>query len=258
MTSKYALLVEVIPHSPISVFVPFSSAAAESYLLPPPTTLVGALAYAYLRAQGSMQELRDGVSAAVKLLEKVDYAAAGVLDGYLLFRTIERIYQHPYLRSEHRSKVDMAYTVAPRAASFFNRLLLLYIVRDRDLAKHAYGIVRVGRKEGLVSVNNVVCEEVEKVVAPAAECYTTFYFPRRVASSFSGPHEIQLMPKLSRRNFEKRARSADEIEREEFVVPKPPGFSALSVELSEQGIVLKLRASTGTVEVPVPRSVVEG
>jgi CRISPR-associated protein Cas5a/b/c len=258
MTGKYALLVEVVPHSPISVFVPFSSAAAESYLLPPPTTLVGALAYAYLRAQGSVRELEDGASAAVKLLEKVDYAAAGVWGGYMFFRAAEKVYQHPYLRTEYWSNLDMAYTVAPRAASLFNRLLLLYIVKDESLAKYAYGIVRVGRKEGLVSVANVICEDVESVER-ANVCSTRFYFPRRIARDYSREFcEIQLLPTLSEKNFEKRVSRAEEVDREEFVVPKPPGLDTIAVTLNEQGVALKLKASTGVVEVPVPRSSVEG
>jgi CRISPR-associated protein Cas5a/b/c len=257
MTGKYALLVEVVPHSPISVFMLFSSAAAESYLLPPPTTLVGALAYAYLRAQGSMQELEDGASAAVKLLEKVDYAAAGVWGGYMFFRAAEKVYQHPYRRTEYWSNLDMAYTVAPRAASLFNRLLLLYLVKDERLAKYAYGIVRVGRKEGLVSVANVICEDVESLER-ASMCSTSFYFPRRIASYYGGFYEIQLLPTLSEKNFEKRASHAEEVNREEFVVPKPPGLDAIAVTLNEQGVALRLEASTGVVEVPVPRSSVEG
>jgi CRISPR-associated protein Cas5a/b/c len=257
MTGKYALLVEVIPHSPISVFVPFSSAAAESFLLPPPTTLVGALAYAYLRAQGSVRELEDGASAAVKLLEKVEYAAAGVWGGYVFFRAAERIYQHPYLRSEYQRDLGTAYTVAPRAASLFNRLLLLYIVKDESLAKYAYGIVRVGRKEGLVSVANVACEDVESLERANA-CSTRFYFPRRIARDYGGFYEIQLLPTLSEKNFEKRASRAEEVDREEFVVPKPPGLDAIAVTLNEQGVALRLEASTGVVEVPVPRSAVEG
>ena len=257
MTGKYALLVEVIPHSPISVFVPFSSAAAESFLLPPPTTLVGALAYAYLRAQGSVRELEDGASAAVKLLEKVEYAAAGVWGGYTFFRATERVYQHPYQRPRHWSNLGMAYAVAPRAASLFNRLLLLYLVKDERLAKYAYGIVRVGRKEGLVSVVNVVCKDVESIER-ANVCSTRFYFPRRIASHYGGSYEIQLLPTLSEKNFEKRASRAEEVDREEFVVPKPPGLDEIAVVLNEQGVALKLEASTGVVEVPVPRSTVEG
>lgn len=258
MTTKHVLLVEVAPHSPVSVFVPLSSAAAESFLLPPPTTLVGALAYAYLRTQGSVKELEDGASAAARLLEKVDYAAAGVLNGYMVFRTVERVYQHPYLRSEHRREMGMAYTVAPRAAALYNRLLLLYITRDRDLARYAYGITRVGRKEGLVSVLNVVCEEVGKVVSPSTACSTTFYFPKSIADSLSGPHEVQRLPVLSRRNFEKQVRTIEDLDREEFVVPKPPALSKLSVTLNKEGAVLRVETSVGLVEVPVPRAAIEG
>ncbi len=268
MTERYVVLVEATPHSPISVFLPLSSVAAETFLLPPPTTLVGALAFASLRSQGDAQEVEtrgeggrkveQGVSAAVMLLGKVRYAAAGVLGGYITFKAVERLYQHPYLRSEHHKRAEMTYTVAPRAAALYNRLCLLYVVEDESLAQFAYGITRIGRKEGLVSVDNVVSERVEEATTPSRVCSTTFYFPKRLSLSVGGDYVVQRMPVLSRRNFEKRAEGIADVESEEFVVPTPPALGALSVKLSEEGVALRLKTSSGIVEVPVPKSAIQG
>ena len=268
MTERYVVLVEITPHSPISVFSPLSSVAAESFLLPPPTTLVGALAFACFRSQGDTREAEtreegarkeeQRISPTVKLLGKVHYAAAGVLGGYITFKTIERLYQHPYLRPEYYKRADMTYTIAPRAAALYNRLCLLYVVEDKSLAQFAYGITRIGRKEGLVSVDNVVCENVKEATTPSRVCSTTFYFPKHLSLSVGGDYVIQRMPVPSRRNFEKQAEGIADIESEEFVVPTPPALGALSVELSEEGVALRLKASSGIVEVPVPKSVIQG
>ncbi len=268
MTERYVVLVEITPHSPISVFLPLSSMAAETFLLPPPTTLVGALAFVSLRSQGDLREVETsgeegriaerGVSAAVKLLGKVRYAAAGVLGGYTTFKAVERLYQHPYLRSLYHESVEMTYTVAPRAAALYNRLCLLFVVEDKSLAQFAYGISRIGRKEGLVSVDNVVSERVEEVTTPSRVCSTTFYFPKRLSLDVGGGYVVQRMPVLSRRNFEKRAEGVADVESEEFVVPAPPALEALSVKLSEEGVALRLKASSGIVEVPVPKSAIQG
>lgn len=253
MSGRLAVLVELELHSPFSLFVPLTSKASETYPLPPPTTLAGALAYPYFRSRGSLAELEDGVPPVVRLLEdgKLLYAAAAPVGGYVISRAVERIYQHIYLRGEYWRDPERAYSIAPRSLSWINGLVALYIVADPELAKCAHGIVRLGRKETLVSVGRVVVKDVREVRGDSSACFTRFYFPLGIADDYDRSGSLIVsMPALRRENFEKRGEPV----LEEFVVPRPPALEPLPVVVNAEGAILSIEG----VEVPVPRRALQG
>jgi CRISPR-associated protein Cas5a/b/c len=253
----YAVLAKTSAFGSLATFVPYSTVSANTYPLPPPTTLVGALAYAYLRSRNDFRELAsDGSSLASELLKSraVLYAVAGTDEPFTIIQTTERVYQHIYLRAEHRKRMDMAYTVGVRSGTILKNFYMFFIVSDSELAKYCYAITRVGRKESLVAVENVEVTPLSKAVTEGRYCETYFYFPMSIAEEY-GPTDMWMqidMPTLVQENFAKRG-----IVTERFVVPKPFTLTRATVRLNESGVVLKVRSGSKVFEIPVPRSVVE-
>lgn len=250
---RYAVLVKLkAPHG-VSVYYPQASTTAPAYPLPPPTTLVGALAYPYLRKTMNIEvEVVGGklYSPARRLLSKVLYASAGA-EGYSISRDAERLFQAIYLRKGYWGRTEMLYTVGVRGVTHYldDDLYLLYVVSDRLLADYAYGIVRLGRKESLVTVEEVYVERLEDVVKSVGRgSFTTFfYYPTRVAVHCPDDRAYAIhMPKLSEANFT----STRLPEAEEFCVPR----GKVSSELREGGALILISG----LEVPVPREVVVG
>jgi CRISPR-associated protein Cas5 subtype I-A len=253
----YAVLVKTSTFGPIATFVPYSTVSANTYPLPPPTTLVGALAYAYLRSRNNFRELAgDGASLASELIKSrtVLYAVAGVDEPFTIIQTTERVYQHIYLRAEHRKRIDMAYTVGVRSGTILKNLYMFFITYDSELAKYCYAITRVGRKESLVAVENVEITPLSRAITESRYCETYFYFPLSIAEEYGPPDMwIQIdMPTLVQENFAKRG-----VVTEKFVVPKPFTLTRATVRLNESGVVLKVRSGDKVFEIPVPRSIVE-
>lgn len=249
---RYAVLVKLkVPYG-ISVYYPQATTTAPAYPLPPPTTLVGALAYPYLRKiSNSEVELVGGrpYSPARKLLGKVLYASAGA-EGYSVSRDVERVFQAIYLRREYWGRAEMLYTIGVRGVIYYldDNLYLLYVVSDRSLADYAYGIVRLGRKESIVTVEDVIIEKIEDVVKAVGRgsFKTIFYYPIRVATGCQEGAYIVHMPKLSEVNFT----STKLPETEEYCVPR----GVVASELREGGALV----SIGELDIPVPREVVVG
>lgn len=253
----YVVLVEAATFGPIATYTLYSTVSASTYLLPPPTTLVGALAYAYLRSRNNFRELvSNGVSPAVELVKSgtVLYAVAGVDEPFTLVQTVERVYQHIYLRDEYRVRMDMAYTVGVHSSIAVRRLYMLFIVSDKDMARYCYAITRVGRKESLVAVESVEVAPLSSVVTKNRYCETYFYFPLSIAEEYGPPGmwtQID-MPTLVQENFVKKS-----VVVERFVLPKPFTLKRATVKLNESGVVLKMRSKDRVFEVPIPKSVAE-
>ncbi|MHB9301897.1 type I-A CRISPR-associated protein Cas5a [Thermofilum pendens] len=250
----YAVLVELEARFPISVSIPFVLTSSDSYPLPPPTTLVGALAYPYLRVKGQYSEYLDGFSPAKELLGKVVYASAGVASMYTVSRTVERVLQAPYLQPHNLRSVDMFYTVGTRMLVYTDALYAFYVVNDPDLVKCAYGIFRLGRKESLVSVSKVVAEPLDKVLSYETEACTRFYFPKKISDNLLGPYEEIDMPVLDESNY----RGSTKPLTERFVVPPPFEEREVCVELNNEGAVVEIATERGAVGIPIPRRVKDG
>jgi len=250
----YAMLVKFKIFSTISTFTPLVSTSADVYPLPPPTTLVGALSYPYVKHKHGNIETYNGTSSSIILLNKIVYASAGVpLDAiFTISKAIERTYQQVYMRKAHWKRLDMAYTISIRPVIYIDEIYGLYIIKEEalELVKYAYGIIRIGRKESLVSVNNVIIRPVNEIIVTNKRCLTKFYFPLTIARSWGRENidgAVYEMPVLNVDNF-----SRSEPKLDKFVVPLPYSIKPIDVVLNENGVIIKING----LYIPIPRGVI--
>lgn len=170
---------------------PYVSGGGYSLPYPPPSTLIGALAASYLRLKKPIEIVVKGrkpYSPAVEVLNNiVYYAVLGFREESVAqINDLTKHYIYAYLREEHKrnekfwsAALGLGKTYAPREA------YIVYIVSSEyvdEIAKTAWGINRIGSKEGLVAVKEVeivyepeiVSKEVVKTIFPTpksiAEC----------------------------------------------------------------------------------------
>lgn len=221
----YLALVELEVFSGLSVFLPLTSTSAPVYPLPPPTTLVGALAYPYLRLSNTQEHIQESevtYSPAIKLLDNILYASAGAL-GYIVTRDVERLYQAIYQRRERWSEKykELWYTIGIRGVVNYlnNKLYILYISNKEDILYYTHGITRIGRKEGHVSVTRVVIKQLDEVIKSTKEgevFETIFYTPTKLAVCDPTTSITMFMPKLTRTNFTYTLKA----DLDEYYIPK--------------------------------------
>ena len=263
MWMKYGVLVEVEPAGVIRVTQPIFSRSSDSYFLPPPTTLVGALAYGYLRSKHILMDVvyKDGnpYSPAILILDRVLYACAGAEPVYTYVRQQERvstiIYQREVRRrvlakislgeqlskreeNELENALRLAFDVVTRGTSLFDRLYLFYVLADKELVRGLYGIIRIGMKEGLVAVNRV--EVFDNIGALATDkrvsINTIFYAPRNIVVGALNGIKVS-MPIIHEHNFGKFEVPVQE----DFYVPAPYSISQMIVDLRANGVALYLK-----------------
>ncbi|MBP1449586.1 MAG: type I-A CRISPR-associated protein Cas5 [Thermoproteus sp.] len=238
----YGVLVNVISPFPISVYYPLAALSAPAYPLPPPTTLVGALAYPYhIRHRRRNESGPESPAAELLKSGKVLYASAGA-EGYIQTKQVERVFQAPYLEEKYRKEPETLFSVGARGGVNYanDALHLFYVVKDRELADLAWGITRIGRKEGLVAVGDVIMEEMR--CREERSAVTLFYTPKRLAVCDGGAVS---MPKLIPENFSERPSP----EVEEFWIPQSVG--AMSCALLRDARL----AEMGGFKIIVPREV---
>lgn len=242
----YIALVELDVFSGVSIFLPGTSLSAPVYPLPPPTTVVGALSYPYMRQFSKENE--GSYSASVKLLDYIMYAVAGAR-GYVITRDTERIYQIIYQRKQRWRSEEFKglwYTVAPRGIVKYEDdiLYLLYISNKRDILNYCYGITRVGRKESPVVVRKVVIRSINEVVEPSLNNFETiFYTPSSIAEcdGISMP-----LPALARENYGSRVKPL----MEEFYIPRDLG--SMTCRVKSEGVLVKIE----NFHIAIPRNII--
>lgn len=260
---RYGVLVEVEPAGLFRVIQPFFSKSSDSYFMPPPTTLVGALAYGYLRHKHILSDVvyKNGYaySPAVLVLDKVLYACAGAEPLYTYARQQERvstiIYQKnvrrrimtkismgiPLSKTEEKeleTALQITFGIATRGGSLFNRLYLFYILADKELAQGVYGIIRIGMKEGLVAINRVeLFEDIRTLVTDKRiSINTMFYSPCNVVAGAQN-HIRMSMPIIHEYNF----RESENPILEDFYVPVPYSVNQMIVDLRDNGVALYVK-----------------
>lgn len=249
-SEKYSVLVKVRASTGISVYYPLATTTAPSYPLPPPTTLAGALAYSYLRTVRStelVEEASEVYSPTVLVLDEIAYTAAGA-EGWALTRDTERVYQLIYQKKPRWSSLELAYTVGSRGTAYYlnDKLYILYILTNKKLVEYAYGITRIGRKENLVSVEDIAVEELSRTVKSVGsgtfESY--FYLPEEIAICTN--HEIISLPELAKENFKRTVSSITD----RYCVSR--GLGAIRGQLKSAGALIRME----DFDIPIPRQVV--
>ncbi len=169
---------------------PFVSGGGGSLPYPPPTTLIGALTAPYMKLNKPIELTvngREPYSPSIELLGKaVYYAVLGYKDAYASqVIDLSKQFIYAYLRKEHKKNkrfwsaaIGFGKTYSPGEA------YIAYIVsRDKayEFSKIAWGITRIGSKEGLVSVKNVVLLEKPEILTSYSVVNTIFPTPKNIA-----------------------------------------------------------------------------
>lgn len=238
----YVALVELDVFSGVSVFQPYASTSAPTYPLPPPTTLVGALAYPYMR-RFHVEDVENH-SAAVKLLNHIVYATSGS-KGYVVTRDVERVYQAIYQRKDRWREEfkELWYSIAVRGLVKYidDELYVVYVSRNREILDYAHGITRIGRKESHAVVKSVSIWPLKDVIARSrrGESFETiFCTPASIASCAEATAVKIRMHRLTPSSFT----HSSELETEEFYIPR--GWSPMKCELLDNGALIKLKNLT--------------
>lgn len=235
----YVALVELDVFSGLSVFYPYTSTSAPTYPLPPPTTLLGAIAYPYMR-QYHVEDIEDS-SAAAKFLDHIVYATAGC-EGYVITRDVERVYQAIYQRKERWKEEfkDLWYTIAVRGVVRYldDKLYAVYLSKNQDVLKYAYGITRIGRKEGFVTVKSVTIIQLNDALVHTGNntpFETLFYTPSNIVECEESTAVKIHMHKLAKANFTRTTKP----EVEEYYVPR--GFGPMKCRLLANGALISVK-----------------
>ncbi len=244
-------------HWGFSIKHPSYSAAQPSFRVPPPTSLLGALAYAVNRSGGGIEVSVDGrviYSSVANMLDRVlwiTYRVEG-LDPRLLLETrdISRISMIPYVRS------DNVYLGSPNLwgiqvhGKIYSPALMidtLYFVKARvaeEVAKVAWGITRVGTKESIASVTSVSIHEV--TLTDLRDGETVYLLPRDVIKEASGDFVVVRLPSVSRDWYKLGEVRNVELFMKEYILP----IKSVRASLSSNGTFVKVKG-VGLIALPL-------
>lgn len=144
---------------------------------PPPTTLIGALAYPFIRSKDNrvevLQRNKRTISAADSIRGKFIDVAASFSEEPLIYGDYLRIHRF------YKGRVDKAITAFPVSLSYSSGkgiADIAYITEkaDKDLERAAWGITRLGSRESVVSTEFVYVGRAEEKVGN--EVTTRFSF----------------------------------------------------------------------------------
>ena len=284
----YVLLVDI--DLPFLSTLPPRVLSTQSQPAPSPTALIGALMHVVRGYRDGVLDESAPIEEVVKeaFEEGVLYALFWV-PPYATTYTLERVFTMTYQRpdrarrlsEEYISKclgdllaientgiVEMAseecrklydeavsvmWGVAPRGlVTYASTAHILYITTNRDLAKWAWLITRLGRKEDIALVRNVSVFELGDLVTSPSENspYTTrFYIPNRLVREASNS-QIWVLPGVIN----------GVIHEEEFLVPVgvPTPVPITYKPRLDNTVLIKVPLDSRVEHVPIPREVVAG
>jgi CRISPR-associated protein Cas5a/b/c len=281
-----SLLVEGIFHWGFSVRYITESAGSQQYPVPPPSTLIGALAYGLSAVKGLpefdyIQERRGEklVSGAYRLRKAVLWATFSFTSGNTaaveysdFIRSFRLIYQRGTRHTWDQKDMWFAVSASGKVYACNSAFKALYLfnsdelqnlrIKLEDLIHASFSIVRIGSRESLVSIKKVTpSSSIEEVKAPLE---TEYYFPLKLANSSNvNNYSVAVLPKLSDALWEVRPMQPPMIsDHEEYYLPatigpiKIPGRIRVD-KLNENAVALKINFDHSSELVIVPREVVE-
>ncbi len=221
-------------HWGFSVKHPFLSASQPSFIVPPYSTLIGALAYPWnLLRNGTEIVVEDGIfySSVVGMLEIVPWVTFRLLDfdprWLIETRDLNRVLMAPYVRSDHVYPYsNNLWGVQAHGKVYAPGLTLeiVYLVRsglEDHVARAAWGLTRIGVKEALVSVQ-MVSLHATRLERDAGVVETLYSFPLRLGEVEDSTGYLRVpLPSLTRERFA-LGRVQPRVEVEDHVVPAGP------------------------------------
>ena len=247
----FTLKVEAALHWGLAPRITPYSKARKALKLPPPTTLIGALAYPYTRYKRLPENISPTLSSAT-LLSKIIVSAHAFLNAAAtIYGDINRVYW--YHKAKGQAKTDAVALekiyLTPLGKMRYPILNIVYVI-DPDRAEEllgfwwsetlealAWSITRIGNREATVSTLSVEPETVTP--EKAGEIETRYYIPSNVVKSIkSGEYTLQeyVPPTVEIGDYAN-------VERLPYIIPysflegKP---TRVSLELKEEAIVLRV------------------
>lgn len=207
---------------------PYLSLGGHSLPYPPPTTLIGALAYPYFKYIGLNKEIEfinnKPHSSSVKLLEYVKYASMGYLNPMTTqIVDINKYYIFAYVRDDYRKDETRWTSVIGVGKTYvLSKAVVAYLV-EREyselLSKIAWGISRIGSKESIVSVNKVYLITEPSVLKQTSKFETVFPTPASIVKKCDRAEKVVFW-KTTPEVYSKITQPLTNIY-EEYFVPKP-------------------------------------
>lgn len=271
------LLVEGLFHWGFSIRVVTESAGALSYHVPPPSTLMGALAYG-LSIDKTYPEViieneRTIESSVTKLKDVVKWATFAFANGSSKMGAVRysdfiKSFRLPYQRGTRHEQKEFWYGISASGKVYAGGMSfkILYFlstkgleenkINDLELLKAAYSIVRLGSKESIISITGVsITKELSKVNPPFE---TDYYFPCRLGKVEDMDYKNISLPIAKAAIWEFRPSTPIYIhEHEEYYIPKGSiGFitnprTMRVKELSDNAVALKASFENGRSEIAV-------
>lgn len=162
-------------HWGFSISYPTASKEKRATLLPPPTTLVGALSYGKFRGFDVSGDMKG--SPAISILDRVKVASARLEGQASYVEDIVRNVVSYFQKPERRADRKYTYNVVPTGKVYSpgSLLKLVYVTTfpEDELRRLSWSITRLGVKEGLVSVEDV---EVGRAEVVKGRVRTGYYF----------------------------------------------------------------------------------
>jgi CRISPR-associated protein Cas5 subtype I-A len=294
MSSKnntyYLVLVDV--DLPILSTLPPYALSTQSQPVPSPTVLIGALMYAIRRYRdGSLDEEAPIEEIIRKAFEEGILYALFWVPPYATTYSLERVFTMTYQKPgrakllteenvarclgdllaiedtgdvERASKecrefydyvVSKMWDVAPRGlVTYATTAHVLYITTNRDLAKWAWLITRIGRREDVAFIRNVNIYDLRGLVTSSINGIVTyktrFYIPTRLTTTVANSQRWILRGVVN-----------GTIREETFEVPVMGIPSPVPITFKprpDETVLIKLALDGEVEHVPIPREVVGG
>ena len=240
-------------HWGYSVKKPLYTATQPSFKIPPPTALLGALAYSASVIEEDYREIvkigDDLGSKVLKYLDVCPWVTYRLLDHEFRHvdtrvlaetKDIVRIIQSLGVRTEHiRVGSAMLWGIATYGKVFMPGSFIeaLFVARKEGLERYVWGLTRLGTRESIISVNNVELIDFE-VVDKADEVETPYIFPRSLATQVEGEYDVVELPKPQLEWFIFKLGKVPSELIEHFIVPVK---GAVKVRPSNKAYIIKLR-----------------
>lgn len=245
MAGLLAIKVEIEFHWGYSVKRPIFSASQPALLVPPPTSLVGALAGAAGYANGWPEAFQQGpltrkgrrgfitsefYSSAARILKEVAWASLALTDsrfigpliGIAETRDIIRSLIAPYQRRTHVYPGSKTlFGVQPHGKIYVPsmRAHLLYLAKGEEVVRWARTIGRIGSKESIVSVVDAEIGEA-RILDGVEHVRTQYYFPARLGEVMEkGGFLREVLSVLKESHYRLATVQDIGIMWEEFIVP---------------------------------------
>ena len=200
MKEVKALVIKGLHHWGFSIRVPLQSAAGKSYPVPPPSTIIGALAKPYCVNNIGYSVNRD-TSCTIDFIKhkiltgEVKWITYGLIKGAAVpYSDISRELRSPYKQSSKRSISD-AFGVAAFGKTYSpsSEFIIIIILGDSavdsDWVKLSWQITSIGSKESLITITNVGINAVNESVSEFKRVVT--YFPTLCIKSTQGLYGIE-------------------------------------------------------------------